>query len=122
MLSTFNKEEKMLLIAVLKFIAQADGKLEEGELETFHKVAEEKGFEDFREIFNEVDETVHSLNDLSHLVNSAEDSEHKKDIIRYAVEMSRSDRVMKYEDSEAIRYLARAWGLDIKDILYGNAD
>lgn len=116
MISTFNKDEKKLLVAILKLIATADHDLVEGELEVFGQVAGEKGFDDFQAVFDETDRTVKSLNDLSRLVKNVEDSEHKMDILRFAVLMARADGNMRSGETDVIRYLSRVWNIDEKTL------
>ena len=45
MIKSFSRDEKKALVAILKFIVNADGRISEGEIAKFNEIAEKKGFD-----------------------------------------------------------------------------
>ena len=120
MIKSFNREEKIALVAILRFIASSDGRITEGEIEKFDQIAEKKGFEDFSEIFNEVDNEVHSIDDIKKLIKMVERDTHKYDILKYAIELSVADSNIVPEEVEILKIMGKEWNVDIKSVLKGN--
>lgn len=113
MIKSFNREEKKALVAILKFIASADGNITDEEIEKFNKIADEKGFEDFTEIFAEVDKEVHSMDDLKFLIHKVREQTHEQDILRYAVDIARSDGEIIPGEVEVLKIMGDEWDIDI---------
>lgn len=116
MIQNFDKKDKKALLAVAKFIANQDNKLTEQETENFKNLARQKGFEDFQEIFKEVDDEVTSLNDLSSVLNAVTNRSRQKDIVSLAIEMARADGYESSEEHDTIRYLCRLWDINLEDL------
>ncbi len=119
MIKTFNRDEKKALVAILKFIVNADGRITEGEITKFNEIAEKKGFEDFTDIFTEVDKEIHTVDDLKKLISMDIQETHKNDIIKYALEISVADATINPEESQILKSIGKAWNIDIKSILSG---
>ena len=119
MIKAFNRDEKKVLVAILKFIVNADGRITEGEIAKFNEIAEKKGFEDFTDIFTEVDSEIHSVDDLKKLLSLEVQETHKNDIIRFAIEISVADATIDPEESQILKSIGRAWNIDIKSIMRG---
>ncbi|MBP7735869.1 MAG: TerB family tellurite resistance protein [Spirochaetes bacterium] len=117
MSKSFTKEEKMVLIAVMKYIVSTDGIVTDREVDDINELAEEKGFEDFQEIFNEVDRTVKSMDDLKKLVKQIEHEGSRKKIIKYAVEFSRADADVNPHEIEILKYMCNVWNINLKALL-----
>lgn len=115
-IQNFDKKDKKALLAVAKFIANQDNKLTEQETENFKNLARQKGFEDFQEIFKEVDDEVTSLNDLSSVLNAVTNRSRQKDIVSLAIEMARADGYESSEEHDTIRYLCRLWDINLEDL------
>jgi len=111
MIRTFNREEKMALIAIMKFIVNSEGVIADSELEKFNEIAEQKGFEDFNEIFNEVDSEVNSIDDIIRLIKKVDNDTHKKDIIRYAVDIAQADGVINESEVEILNIMGKEWNI-----------
>lgn len=119
MFKSFKTEEKKALVAICKFIAHSDGKITEAEIIKFNEIAEEKGFEDFSEIFQEVDREVTSLDDIKELIKKVDRQTHKNDILRIAMEIAIADATLVPEEVEIIKMIGKAWNIDIKALLKG---
>lgn len=119
MIKGFNTQEKMALIAILKFIINADGAIMDDELDTFNTVAEEKGFEDFAAVFDEVDKTIHTLDDFKKLIDSVTNQAHRNDILKYAVEIALADISLKPHEAQILKLIGKEWKIDIAKIMKG---
>ena len=119
MIKSFNKDEKKALIAIMKFVASADGVITGEEITTFNEIAEKKNFEDFQEIFTEVDTEVRSLDDIMELAKKVRKKTHEYDILRYAFEMAIAGTKVEPEEVEILKLLGKEWGVDIKSLLKG---
>ncbi len=117
MIQEFNREEKMALIAVTKYIISADGIVTDSEINRINELAEEKGFEDFQSIYNDVDKEVASLEDLKKLILMVKDDSHRKGIVRYALKLSRADANLNPDEVDILNYMGSAWDIDINSIL-----
>ncbi|HON79652.1 MAG TPA: TerB family tellurite resistance protein [Spirochaetota bacterium] len=119
MIQSFNKDEKKALIAIMKFVASADGVITGEEITTFNEIAEKKNFDDFQEIFTEVDNEVHTIEDIMELAKKVRTKTHEYDILRYAFEMAIAGTTIEPEEVEILRLLGKEWGVDIKSLLKG---
>jgi len=116
MLTTFNKEEKKVLIALIKYIAASDGQISDADIKESDKIASQKGFEDFSELFNEVEKEITSLDDLKSKLDLVKKKDHEYDIIRMAIEIAQADGEINHKEVEIIQYMADAWGIDLEEI------
>ncbi len=107
-----SKDEKMVLIAVMKYIVSTDGIITEREIDDINTLAEEKGFEDFQRTFDEVDRTVKSMEDLKKLIDTV-----TGDQARYALEFSKADAEINPHENEIIQYMSKKWHINIKSLL-----
>lgn len=119
MIKSFNKDEKKALIAVMKFVASADGSITDEEIRTFNEIAEQKNFDDFQEIFTEVDTEIRTLDDIMELAKKVRKKTHEYDILRYAFEIAIAGTRVEPEEVEILRLLGKEWGVDIKSLLKG---
>jgi hypothetical protein len=117
MSKSFTKEEKMVLIAVMKYIVSTDGLVTDREVDDINDLAEEKGFEDFQAIFNEVDRAVQSIEDLKNLIGNVENEGSRKKILQYAIEFSRADADVNPHEIEILKYMSTVWSIDLKTLL-----
>ncbi len=113
MIKSFSRDEKMALISIIKFIAVSDRRLTENELEKINRIAEEKGFDDFSIIFNDVDREIKTLDDIRNLIKKVKSSEHKNDIVKYALEVAVADAEINEEEAEILSILSDEWDIDI---------
>jgi len=111
-------EEKMVLIAVMKYIVSTDGVITEREIDDINKMAEEKGFEDFQKVFNEVDQKVKSLDDLKKLIARVSGEASRNNILKHAVEFSRADANLNPQEIEILKYMSREWGISLASLLH----
>ncbi|HPB80629.1 MAG TPA: TerB family tellurite resistance protein [Spirochaetota bacterium] len=119
MIKSFNKDEKKALIAIMKFVASADGSITDEEIRTFNEIAEQKNFDDFQEIFTEVDTEIRTLDDIMELAKKVRKKTHEYDILRYAFEIAIAGTRVEPEEVEILRLLGKEWGVDIKSLLKG---
>ncbi len=117
MIRSFNRDEKKALIAIIKFIANSDGQISPQEIQTFNDIAERKIFNDFSELFNEVDAEIHSLDDIMALAGKVRSKAHEYDILKLAFEMAVAGTTINPEDVEIMQMLGELWGVDIKTLL-----
>jgi acetate kinase len=117
MAKSFTKDEKMLLIAVVKYILSAEGVMTDREVEDINAIAGRKGFENFSELFNEVDRNVKSIDDLKKLVKKVTDKEIRNEIIRYALEISEADAIPNPHEIEILKYMCAEWSLSLDSFL-----
>lgn len=117
MIKSFNRDEKKALVAIMKFIANTDGQVSDGEILKFNDVAEKKGFEDFNEIFREVDREVLSMKDIGKLIRNVRKKTHEYDILRLALEIAMAGPVVNPEETKILKMMGREWGIDIKSLL-----
>jgi len=111
------KDEKMVLIAVMKYIVSTDGIITEREIDDINTLAEEKGFEDFQRTFDEVDRTVKSMEDLKKLIDTVTGDQARTNILRYALEFSKADAEINPHENEIIQYMSKKWHINIKSLL-----
>ena len=114
---SLTKEDKMVLIAVMKYIVSTDGVITDREVDDINSLADEKGFEDFQNLFNEVDSTVRSMKDLKDLIDRVENAESRKKILQYAIEFSRADADVNPHEIEILQYMGKAWHINLKTLL-----
>jgi hypothetical protein len=117
MLGSLTKDEKIVLLAVMKYIVSTDGVITEREIDDINALAEEKGFEDFQEIFDDVDENVKSLDDLKKLIANVKKDASRMAIIRYALEFSMADADVNPHEIEILKYMSREWKIDLKELI-----
>jgi len=112
-----SNEEKMVLIAVMKYIVSTDGVITVREIDDINDMAEEKGFEDFQKVFNEVDRTVKSLDDLKKLIGKVTNETSRMNILKHAVEFSRADANLNPYEIEILKYISKEWGISLSTFL-----
>lgn len=117
MTKKLGKEEKMVLIAVMKYIISTDGVLTDREIDDINTLANEKGFEDFQSIFEEVDRTITSLDELKKLIDSVAGEQARINILKYAIEFSRADAEINPHENEMLKYMSKKWHISIKSLL-----
>jgi uncharacterized tellurite resistance protein B-like protein len=110
-------EEKMVLIAVMKYIVSTDGVITEREIDDINDMAEEKGFEDFQKVFNEVDRKVKSLDDLKKLIAKVTSEASRNNILGHAVEFSRADANLNPHEIEILKYMSKEWRISLSTFL-----
>lgn len=115
--SKFSYKDKIALIGMCKFIINADGIVTDAELDNMQEIAEEIGFDDYNEIFDDVDEKIRTIDDLKEYIDNTKDSLNKENIFRYAVLISRSDGNIRDEEIDILHYAADAWDINIKEIM-----
>jgi uncharacterized tellurite resistance protein B-like protein len=112
-----SNEEKMVLIAVMKYIVSTDGVITEREIDDINDISGEKGFEDFQKVFNEVDRKVQSLDDLKNLIGKVTGETSRKNILKHAVEFSRADANINPHEIEILKYMSKEWGINLATFL-----
>ncbi len=114
---TLTHDEKIVLIGLCKYIISTDGIVTPSELENMNVIAEEMGFDDYHEIFNEVDTEITSMEILKEKINNLQTVKNRKKILKYAIQISRSDAIIKDDEMEILVYAADSWDLDINSII-----
>jgi uncharacterized tellurite resistance protein B-like protein len=115
--ATFTKDEKMALIAILKFIISTDGIITEREIEDINTVARQRGFEDFNAVFNEVDRSIKSISDLKKLIQKITDKANRKKILQYALEISKADANVNPQEIEILKFMSKEWKINIRSLI-----
>jgi len=120
MIKDFNHDEKKALVAIIKFIIAADGKISDSEIEKSNEVAETKGFEDFTDIYREVDREVNTIDDIKDLIHKVREETHEYDILKIAMEMAMADADIALEEDHVISIMCKEWNIDINTLLTGD--
>jgi uncharacterized tellurite resistance protein B-like protein len=115
--TTFTKDEKMALIAILKYIINTDGIITEREIEDINAVARQRGFEDFNAVFNEVDSSIKSIADLKKLIQKITDKANRKKILQYALEISKADANVNPQEIEILKFMSKEWKINIRSLI-----
>ena len=110
-------DEKIVLIGMCRYIINSDGIVTPAELETMNMIAEDIGFEDYQKTFDEADKIITSLESLEKKIDSLRDSKNKQKILKYAVQLSRADAYIRYDEMDIIVYAADSWDIDIKSLM-----
>lgn len=114
---TLTHDEKVVLIGLCKYIISTDGIVTPSELDNMNLIAEEMGFDDYHDIFNEVDAEITSIDVLKEKINNLQTDKNRKKILKYAIQISRSDANIKDDEMELLVYAADSWDLDINSIM-----
>lgn len=114
MAKSFTKDEKIVLLAVLKYIISTDGVITESEIDDINDIAEDKGFEDFQEIFNEVDNKVTSLDVLKNLIRNIENDASREKILDIALDMAHADADVNPHEIEILKFMSKEWDISLK--------
>lgn len=110
-------DEKIVLIGMCRYIINSDGIVTQAELETMNMIAEEIGFDDYQKSFDEADMAITSLESLQKKIDNLKKSSNKQKILKYAIQLSRADACIRYDEMDIIVYAADAWDIDIKSLL-----
>ena len=110
-------DEKIVLIGLCRYIINSDGLVTQGELETMNRIAEEIGFEDYQKTFDEADTAITSIDQLKEKIDLLKESGNKQKILKYAIQLSRSDACIKNDEMDLIVYAADSWDFDIKSLM-----
>jgi hypothetical protein len=110
-------DEKIVLIGMCKYIINSDGLITQTELDTMNQIAEEIGFADYQKTFDEADLLITSLETLYEKIDNLKESKSKKEILKYAIQLSRSDACIKNDEIDIIVYAADSWGFDMKTLI-----
>lgn len=116
MAQSFTRIEKMVLLATLKYIISTDGSMTDREVEEINTLADEKGFEDFQEIFDEVDRTVRSLSDLKELILQVTDDANRRKILEHIFDIARDDAEVNTSESDILNYMSTKWNIDLNSL------
>ena len=115
--TSLTKDEKIVLIAVMKYIVSTDGIITDREIDDINDIAEEKGFEDFQTLFNEVDRIIRSLEDLKNMIHKVDNVESRSTIFKHAVEFSRADADINPHEVEILQYMSTVWKISLTSLL-----
>ena len=110
-------DEKIVLIGMCRYIINSDGIVTPAELETMNMIAEDIGFDDYQKTFDEADKIITSLESLEKRIDNLRESKNKQKILKYAVQLSRSDAFIRYDEMDIIVYAADSWDIDIKTLM-----
>ena len=114
---TLTREEKIILIGLCKYIISIHGVITPLDLDNMNLIAEEMGFDDYHEIFNEVDSEITSVDILKERIDNLNSLKNREKILKYAIEISRSDANIKDDEMEILVYAADTWDIDINSII-----
>lgn len=115
--ATMTRDEKKVLIAICRYIINSDGIITDDEITKMNEIAAEIGIDDYDELFNEVDSEITSVEDLQKKIDSLNSAGNKKKIIKYSIQMSRTDGCITHDEMDILVYAADAWGIDLKNII-----
>lgn len=114
---TLTHDEKIILIGLCKYIISIHGTVTPADLDNMNLIAEEMGFDDYHEIFNEVDSEITSVEILKEKIDKLDSVKNRTKILKYAIEISRSDANIKDDEMEILVYAADSWDIDINTII-----
>lgn len=112
-----NHDEVIVLIGICKYIVNSDGQVTQAELETMNRIAEEIGFEDYQKMFDEADSVITSIEVLKEKIDNLKNSSNKQKILKYSIQLSRSDACIKNDEMDIIVYAADSWNFDVKTLM-----
>ena len=112
-----SQDEKIVLIGICKYIINADGIVTESELKTMNQIAEELGFDNYQKSFDDADSVITSMEVLQEKIDGLKNSPNKQKILKYAVQLSRSDANIKNDEMDIIVYAADSWDYDLKSLM-----
>jgi len=110
-------DEKIVLIGICRYIINSDGILTAAELETMNIIAQDIGFDDYQKTFAEADKIITSLESLQKRIDGLKKSKNKQKLLKYAIQLSRADAFIRYDEMDIIVYAADAWDIDIKSLM-----
>lgn len=110
-------DEKVVLIGICKYIINSDGIVTQSELETMNQIAADIGFEDYQKTFDEADSIITSIEALHEKIDSLKKSSNKQKILKYAIQLGRSDAIIKNDEMDIMVYAADSWDIDLKSLL-----
>ena len=90
MTESFDMEEKKALAAIVKFIVGENGGITDYELDKIERVAAEKGFGDFRQVFAEIGPNDMAGLDLENMLGFTVHQGRKAELFRIAFEIVES--------------------------------
>lgn len=114
---TLTHDEKLILLGLCKYIISIHGAVTPVDLENMNLIAEEIGFDDYHEVFNEVDLNITSLEILKEKIDNLGSVKNRSKILKYAIQISRSDASIKDDEMEILVYAADSWDIDINSII-----
>lgn len=115
--STMTRDEKIVLIAVMRYIVSAGSVITDSEVEGIDDLAREPGFEDFSGLFDEVDRSVKSQEDLEALIRRVENAESRKRILEHALDFSRADANFDPREIGILKFMSNEWGIDLNTLI-----
>lgn len=117
MAGSLSREEKIVLIAVMRYIVSTDNVITESEREGIDDLASEPGFEDFKGLFDEVDRSVRSKEDLERLIREVGNDDIRRLILKRALAFSRADADIDPREIGILQFMSREWGIDLNSII-----
>lgn len=114
---TLTHDEKIILIGLCKYIISIHGDVTPVDLDNMNLIAEEMGFDDYHEIFNEVDSEITSIDILKEKIDNLSSVSNRIKVLQYAIEISRSDANIKDDEMAILVYAADTWDIDINSII-----
>ena len=105
MYKNLTKEEKLAIIGVFKYVVNANGKVNEEEIDAMHQFIQDKNFNDFNELINEFETNCNTIEDFYELIETVR-PENRDLLVEEAFELAVSDGYPTPEELEVFDIMA----------------
>ena len=112
----FTMDEKMALIAILKGLVETE-EINDAQLAAFEELASSRGFHDFSEVFERTDRELSAGDGLENLLRKVKDTGAREKIMHAAVDMARSDGLIRDHETDILKTVAHEWKMPIRPFL-----
>jgi uncharacterized tellurite resistance protein B-like protein len=106
MFSKLTKDEKLALVGVIKWVVSTD---HEDSTRGIEKYFHENGWDDYNQIYSEMDEKFQDIDDLKEFLIKIKNVEARKFIIQIANEIAISDSIITNEEKKVLDFLNEIW-------------
>lgn len=105
-----NKDEKIALTGILKWVVSVDHNDSFTGIEDFFK---DNNWGDFNKIYIEMDERFETLEDLKEFLAIIKNKEAQKIIVQIAKDIMISDVIITNEEKQILEFLKLIWDIDL---------
>ncbi len=116
MYKNLTREEKLAIIGVFKYVVNANGKVNEEEIDAMHQFIQDKNFNDFNELINEFETNCSTIEDFYELIETVR-PENRDLLVEEAFELAISDGYPTPEELEVFDIMAEVWDMDKQTLL-----
>ena len=116
MYKDLTKEEKLAIVGVFKYIVNANGKVDEEEIDAMHDFIKDKNFNDFNDILDEFESDCNTIEDFYELIENVR-KENRDLLVEEAYELAVCDGYATPEELEVFDIMAEVWDIDKQTLL-----